>query len=181
MVCTKCGCEQDSGAQFCRQCGTRLQAVPLTQQPAWTGGPNPYMPGMVCIPQMRVRQNLQPLGIMWCIFGAYRLLTILFAGFVLNTLASGGMFGEIPPFAAHMMRAMLPLVICMTIVMASAAILTGYALLTQKPWARILAFVMGILALLKFPFGTALGIYTLWVLAPQASAVEWDEMTRPAV
>jgi hypothetical protein len=40
---------------------------------------------------------------------------------------------------------------------------------------------MGILALLKFPFGTALGIYTLWVLAPQASAVEWDEMTRPAV
>jgi len=76
------------------------------------------------------------------------------------------------------MRAMVPMILFMTIVMASAAILTGYALLTRKPWARILAIVLGILALIKLPFGTALGIYTLWVLAPQASGAEWDEMTR---
>jgi hypothetical protein len=30
------------------------------------------------------------------------------------------------------------------------------------------------LALLKFPFGTALGIYTLWVLAPSTSGMEYD-------
>ena len=37
------------------------------------------------------------------------------------------------------------------------------------------AIVAAILALLKFPFGTALGIYTLWVLAP--APPEWS-MTR---
>jgi hypothetical protein len=28
--------------------------------------------------------------------------------------------------------------------------------------------------LVKIPFGTALGIYTLWVLAPMASGMEYD-------
>jgi hypothetical protein len=175
----KCGCEQDSVAQFCRQCGTRLQAVPLPQQPAWASGPNPGY--VVHAQQQRVRQNLQPLGIMWCIFGVYRLVTILIAGFVLHTLASDGVFGGMPTFASHMMRAMFPVAMLMTVTMAAAAMLTGYALLTRKPWARILAIVIGILALLKFPFGTALGIYTLWVLAPQVSGAEWDEISRPQV
>jgi len=186
MVCARCGCQQDSGAQFCRQCGAQLQAAPPSQQPAWAAGSaSPaypaYLQGLALAQPARVRQNLQPLGIMWCIFGVYRLISLLIAAFVLNTLASGGAFGGMPDIASHMMRAMLPLIICITVVMASAAIVTGYALLTRKPWARILAIVLSILALLKFPFGTALGIYTLWVLAPQASGVEWDEMSRSNV
>jgi len=182
MVCTKCGCEQDSRAQFCRQCGAPLQTAAMPPQPAWAGGPNPaYVQGMIYAQQMRVRQHLQPLGIMWCIFGAYRLMTMLFAASFLHAMVSDGMFGGMPHFVSHMMRAMVPMILFMTIVMASAAILTGYALLTRKPWARILAIVLGILALIKLPFGTALGIYTLWVLAPQASGAEWDEMTRPTV
>jgi hypothetical protein len=36
------------------------------------------------------------------------------------------------------------------------------------------AIIAAILALIKFPFGTALGIYTLWVLAPGASGLEYD-------
>ncbi len=46
--------------------------------------------------------------------------------------------------------------------------------MSRRPWARTLAIVMAVLSLLKLPFGTALGIYTLWVLAPQASSVEWE-------
>ena len=66
----------------------------------------------------------------------------------------------------------------MAVLMGSLAILTGYALLTRQNWGRILAIVLAILALIKIPFGTGLGIYTLWVLAPQASGAEWDQMTR---
>jgi hypothetical protein len=40
------------------------------------------------------------------------------------------------------------------------------------------AIIFGVLALLKIPFGTALGIYTLWVLAPQASGAEWERITQ---
>jgi hypothetical protein len=33
--------------------------------------------------------------------------------------------------------------------------------------------------LLKIPFGTALGIYTLWVLAPVQSGQEYDMVAAP--
>jgi hypothetical protein len=38
----------------------------------------------------------------------------------------------------------------------------------------VLGIVVAILSLLKFPIGTALGIYTLWVLAPAESGAEYD-------
>jgi hypothetical protein len=38
----------------------------------------------------------------------------------------------------------------------------------------VLAIVVAVLSLIKIPFGTALGIYTLWVLAPALSGAEWD-------
>ena len=44
----------------------------------------------------------------------------------------------------------------------------GIGLLMRKNWARIVVTIIGVLCLLDFPFGTAPGIYTLWVvLQPQ--------------
>lgn len=43
-------------------------------------------------------------------------------------------------------------------------IIGGWGILHYKIWARILLLVIGCLNLLNFPFGTALGIYTIWVL-----------------
>jgi hypothetical protein len=43
-------------------------------------------------------------------------------------------------------------------------LIAGIGLLYMKPWARILGLVVSALDLLSFPFGTALGIYGLWVL-----------------
>ena len=51
-------------------------------------------------------------------------------------------------------------------------LLAGYGLLTRKPWARIVAIVIGAINLLNIPFGTILGIYTLWaMLKPEAQQV----------
>jgi hypothetical protein len=175
MACLRCGCEQGVEAQFCRQCGAPL-GVPAQAPGTWPG--SPYGPaGMIPFPSTRVRQNLQPLGIMWCIYGAYRLFAIVIGGIFLTSLAHSGVFGDLPPVALHAMRAFAPVIVMITVVMSAAAILTGYALLTRKPWGRVLAIVFGILALLKIPFGTALGIYTLWVLAPQTSGAEWESLT----
>jgi len=55
----------------------------------------------------------------------------------------------------------------------------GYGLLKRKPWARVLAIVVGILSLLNFPLGTAIGIYTLWVLT-QPVASEYFAAPTPA-
>jgi len=43
-------------------------------------------------------------------------------------------------------------------------ILAGTGLIKYKNWARILAIILGILNMIYFPIGTALGIYTLWAL-----------------
>jgi hypothetical protein len=40
----------------------------------------------------------------------------------------------------------------------------GIGLLKRRWWARPLLIVIGALNLLSFPFGTAVGIYTLWAL-----------------
>ena len=55
----------------------------------------------------------------------------------------------------------------------------GYGLLKRKPWARVLAIVVGILSLLNFPLGTAIGIYTLWMLT-QPVASEYFAAPTPA-
>ena len=48
-------------------------------------------------------------------------------------------------------------------------------------WLGAPLLVIGFLALLRPPFGTALGIYTIWVLLPQQAAEEYDQLSRASV
>jgi ABC-type spermidine/putrescine transport system permease subunit II len=57
---------------------------------------------------------------------------------------------------------------------AVVGLIAGVGLLQRAPWARILALVLAFLSLINPPFGTALGIYTLWVLLPSASEEEYQ-------
>ena len=40
----------------------------------------------------------------------------------------------------------------------------GIGVLTYKPWARYLVIVLATLGCVNIPFGTAKGVYTIWVL-----------------
>jgi hypothetical protein len=50
------------------------------------------------------------------------------------------------------------------LVLSAPSIIAGVGLLKFQPWARILTIILSALHLLNIPFGTALGIYGLWVL-----------------
>lgn len=52
-------------------------------------------------------------------------------------------------------------------------IVAGWGLLDRQPWSRGLALVLGFVNLIHIPFGTAVGIYTLWVLLPAQSEREF--------
>lgn len=55
--------------------------------------------------------------------------------------------------------------VAVLIVLVSApGIVAGAGLLNFRPWARILGLILSALNLLNVPFGTALGVYGLWVL-----------------
>ena len=43
-------------------------------------------------------------------------------------------------------------------------LIAGIALLKMKPWARMLTIIVSCLDLFNVPFGTALGVYSLYVL-----------------
>jgi hypothetical protein len=45
-----------------------------------------------------------------------------------------------------------------------AKLICGWGLLVRKKWSRVFAIILAILSLINIPFGTALGIYALWIL-----------------
>lgn len=53
---------------------------------------------------------------------------------------------------------------CFLILVSLPGMLAGIGLLKVRPWARIVAIIVGVLHILSFPLGTAMGVYTLWVL-----------------
>ena len=54
-------------------------------------------------------------------------------------------------------------------ILAVPGLLAGAALLAKKPWARLLTMIVGGLGLVNFPIGTALGVYSLWLLLPETA------------
>lgn len=170
MVCQSCGAALTEGAHFCPKCGAQIVAA----QPIY--GTYPQSP--LFLP--RVQRHLQTLGILWCVFGAYRILGGLIGMFVLKVVTLRNFGSDWPfghyhgPFGPPWMAPLLPLIAVYTVAVAALAALVGYSLLTRRPWGRTLAIVVGVLTLLKPLLGTALGIYTLWVLAPSTSGYEYD-------
>jgi hypothetical protein len=56
-------------------------------------------------------------------------------------------------------------------VLALPGMIAGVGLLKRSSWARYLALVVGFLGLFNIPLGTAIGIYTFWVLLQDDSSV----------
>ncbi len=49
-------------------------------------------------------------------------------------------------------------------IFALPGFICSYGLLTKKSWSRIFGIILSCLSLFSIPFGTAIGIYGLWVL-----------------
>jgi hypothetical protein len=113
-----------------------------------------------------MQTHIKILGWLYIILGA---LGILAAGFVVLLVAGGGLIsGDRTAITVTMI---VSLVIGGFLVLVSApGIVAGIGLLNYQPWARILTLVLGILNLPGFPTGTALGVYTLYVLLDEETS-----------
>lgn len=189
MVCQACSAEIGRDVRFCPKCGAPVAYTQApSQQPLASGYALGYGSQQLR-PRLRVTRNLQATGILWCVFGAYRVIGGLIGMFFLQAWATRGFGSESWPFGGHMgpqfpqawMGVLVPVVATYTIVSASLAFVTGYGLLTRRRWGRTLAIVTAILALFKPLLGTALGVYTLWVLVPAESGAEYDAIAAQSV
>ena len=72
-----------------------------------------------------------------------------------------------------------PAVALFLIATSLPGIIGGVGLLMWKNWARILVIILAVLDLFNIPIGTALGIYTLWVLLKDETAQLFSARPRP--
>lgn len=107
------------------------------------------------------------LGLLYLVWGGLFLL----AGAIVLALTLGAIAlmryaaaGEVNEFAAGLTAATFGTLAVMTLAWGAVHASTGAALRRHRPWSRTLALLFGVLDLALLPFGTALGIYTLWVL-----------------
>lgn len=104
--------------------------------------------------------HVKIIGWLHIVFGVLGIFTAfaVFGGSMLGGLFSGSMKGMISMGVIGTFGAIL------VAALAIPGLIAGYGLLKYYEWARILTIVIAVLELIRFPFGTILGIYSLWVL-----------------
>jgi hypothetical protein len=73
-------------------------------------------------------------------------------------------YEDIPTFVVNFISFLflvLPIVIG---ILSLMGLVGGIALLSYKPWSRILVIIVAALSCLNIPIGTLIGVYTIWVL-----------------
>ncbi len=130
------------------------------------------------IPQRpgRVQGHIQLLGILWLAASALNSLGGLILLVLANTLFAHLHAMGAPEAATSFLRPLLSVIGIFVLAKAACGFLAGWGLMHHEPWARILTLVLGFIALFNIPVGTALGVYTLWVLLPAQSQQEYDAL-----
>jgi O-antigen/teichoic acid export membrane protein len=73
--------------------------------------------------------------------------------------------------AEFVLKIIANVIMVLVTVISIPGILAGIGLFKRKEWARILTLIISVLNLFSFPFGTALGVYSIWALV-QPETVE---------
>ena len=116
---------------------------------------------------MTAKTQVDFLGVLFVVWG---LLTTLVG---VSTLALGigavaviassarGNGGDV---AAGLTAAAFTALAIIAIAWGAAHIVVGVPLRRHRPWSRLVALMLGAVDLLLLPYGTALGIYAIWIL-----------------
>jgi hypothetical protein len=117
------------------------------------------------------------LAVLWMAMGGLRLFAAaafyMMGHFILVRI-------PIPFLPERFLGGIMTLIASFYLFKAILAFVAGWGLLEVQPWARMFTLVLGFLALLLPPVGTALGVYTLWVLLPEQSEREYRALAQTA-
>lgn len=169
MFCDRCGTQLAADQAFCTNCGKPVYPVPAgatgVAAPPYPAA-NAYAPPV--LRRNRVAEHTRTLAICWLVYSILHLLPML-AALSFFGVIRGHMGDEVPDFVPVLVQSVLIAIAAFS----ALGCVAGWGLLTWRPWGRMLAIVLGVINLLSLPFGTALGIYTLWVLLSSDSEVDY--------
>jgi len=156
MFCNRCGAELQPDFVACPRFGRRIGDL------------------VSAIAQSRLEHHLHTLGVLWMVIGGLFLIPAV--GLML--------FGRGVHFIIHRQEALpgvFPLFLYIAgsalLILAAGGVCVGLGLMQRQSWARTVGIILGVIALFYFPMGTALGVYTLWVLLADGHS---DEYRYPA-
>jgi hypothetical protein len=170
MFCSGCGQALEQGQAVCPKCGRPL--APTV----------PPVPGL----QFQLESyagKIRLLGIFWFVYAGLSLLLGLAGLTFAKAFMSGGFgpwmngpwgHGSMPPMWFG--PAFLHFIWIILVLRAGLAVAAGFGLMEHAQWGRLVAIVAAILSLLKFPFGTALGIWTLVMLLGYRNSTLYDQL-----
>ena len=170
MFCSGCGQALAPGQGICPQCGRPAVASV------------PPVPGLEFQLQ-NYAGKVKALAVVWFVYAGVSLLAGL-AGLAFANAFLSGHFGPwmhgpwargpLPP--EWLGPAFLHFAWVVVVVRAGLALAAGWGLMERSEWGRIVAIVAAFLSLLKFPFGTALGIWTLVVLLGYRNSTLYEQL-----
>jgi hypothetical protein len=163
MFCDGCGAAVQPGQAFCSRCGKQVVG-PVAA--------TPQRPG-------RVQSHVHLLGILWLAISAFNTIGGVILYIIANTLMAHLHDMGAPEAPTSFLRPLLSVVAILILAKAACGFFAGWGLLHREPWARVAALVLGFISLFNIPFGTAVGVYTLWVLLPAQSQLEYEGMAAP--
>jgi zinc ribbon protein len=152
MYCDRCGATLPEGAAFCPACGKNLGT---------TASP---------VARSRLARHLPVVSVLWMVVSALWLIAGIWV------IAVGSWFLPMMVTSWPLERLIPGLVSAVGVgllVIGGLGVAAGWGLMQREPWARVVAIILAFIALFHFALGTALGIYTLWVLLPSGAAEEY--------
>jgi hypothetical protein len=157
MFCDSCGMALQESQLFCSRCGKEVRKGIHISLPR----------------RGRVQEHARLLGILWLSLGAMKIVGAL--GLLFAAKVVGHKFAPVagPPIPRDLVHFILTAIAIFVLAKAVIEIVAGWGLLRRESWARTLSLVLAFFSLFNIPFGTTLGIYTLWVLLPSESEREY--------
>ncbi len=162
MFCDGCGSAVQAGQAFCSKCGKQIVG-PIAAAQTYPG---------------RVQRHSQLLGILWLALSAFNavggLVLLILGGTLFPHLRE---MKDVPPdVPVGFLSSLFTVLGILILAKAAIGFLAGWGLLHRDAWGRVLVLVLAFISLFNIPFGTAVGVYTMWVLLPAESGQEYDRL-----
>ena len=174
MYCSGCGMALAPEQAFCPQCGRPIAPVV------------PPVPGF----QLQLdsyASKVKALGVLWFIYAGLSLLLGLAGLAFAKSFLSGGWgpwfhgplaHGSMPPM--WFLPVIFRIAWIYLVLRSALSIAAGWGLLERTQWGRIVAVIAAIFSILKFPIGTALGVWTLVVLLGYRNSTLYEQIQSGA-
>ncbi len=119
---------------------------------------------------MDIQSHKRTLGIIHIVYGSLLAITFMFIGSLVSILFPfiaeeiSNEVGKDADEALFLVSSIIRVVFVLLLLFSALpSFIAGIGLLQKKSWGVILALVAGCISIFSFPFGTAVGVYSIYV------------------